>query len=199
MRAVSTRTIARRRSLRLAAGLGAGLALTVAGLSGCSGSGSGSSSGTRTTSSATVRPFTPPPAVTSSPSVGVHTLPAVQVGKTAELSGGVSVRVVRIREVKVSASGVGQIAGPGVAVLVEIRNATKSALNLSSVVVNASYGSGTPAVPNTSAPADPVTGSLAPGRSAQGTYVFALPKSGAATLRVEIASGQARNVVVFRR
>jgi hypothetical protein len=64
--------------------------------------------------------------------------------------------------------------------------------------VNASYGDDIPAIPNSSAPAAPVTGLLAPGDRRSGIYAFRVPQVQADTLVVEVQHSGSENIVLIQ-
>jgi hypothetical protein len=148
---------------------------------------------------ATSHPIVAPPPDTAKPSVGLRTAPAVRIGAPAPLTTGVMITVGRVRAITVGAHGPGEVAGPAVEVPVTVRNTTGVPFRLDGVVVNASYGNGTPAGETSSGPGKPLAGTVAPGQSASGSYVFMAPASALATLRVEVASNNAATVVSFAR
>jgi hypothetical protein len=133
------------------------------------------------------------------PSVAISTLPAVEVGDEADLSQGVTVTVSRVRATEVKASGPGDIAGDGAAVSVSVDNETSSAFDLGGLVVTATYGKNKPASPGGAGNGTPLTGPLKAGASADGTYVFSVPKSSLSSLRVQVSSDSSPNVLVFKR
>lgn len=176
----------------------AGVVLAVA-VTGCTGgSDSAGGSGGSTTSIPTpTRSFTPPPVETATPSVSVTTLRPVPIGKPTSISSGVQVSIIKFRTLKVQAAAPGETTGPAVAFEVEVRNKSAKPVDLGGVVVNASYGKNVPAVPSSSPPNAPLTGSLEPGKTARGTYVFRVPPTGVKTVRIEVSSAFAAAVAIF--
>lgn len=155
------------------------------------GSATGSDSGTRS-------PAAPPTATSAGP-VAVSPLPPAPVGRDAEVLSGVAITMTRVADVRVSASGPGEIAGPGAAVTLRVRNGGGAPFDLDSLAVTGSYGRGTPADPSGSAQAKPLQGSLGPGRTAEGTYYFLVPAAQKATLRIEVSSSASPRIAVFER
>ena len=148
-----------------------------------------------------VRSSSPPtsPPSRSVPAVAVSTAPPVPIGRAAPLTGEVRVTVGAPRAVQVTARGPGEVGGSAIAVPVSVRNTSSTAFDLGGLVVNAAYGSAaTPAPPTDADPAAPLTGRLAPGRSASGTYVFTAPASAVSRLRVEVSSDATARILVFR-
>lgn len=207
--------LASRRALVVAA---LPVALSAAVLAGCSGGSApadaAGSSGTPSTSPAgpTASGSTPstgsstpaatarPSIETAKPSVAVSPAAPVRIGRSTALRSGVIVTVGRPRTIRVAANGPGEIAGSALVVPVTVRNDTSAAIDLGGLVVNASYGSGagTPASPSDASPARPLAGSLGPGRSSVGQYVFVAPATAASRMRVEVSSSDAARILVFR-
>jgi hypothetical protein len=180
---------------RIAAAVGA--ALAIAACAGCSGGGGGFAAANVTPTSA--RPHVDPPAETAKPSVAIKTAPPVKIGKPAALTSDITVRVVEVRALKVPAHGPGEVAGPAVAVSVEVTNGSAAPFDLAGIVVNAFYGKGTPAVATSSGPVQPLKGAVAPGKGMRGSYVFMAPAKAVSSLKVEVSSDRAPMVVTFRR
>lgn len=150
---------------------------------------------------APVRSSSPPtsPPNRSVPAVAVSTAPPVPIGRTAPLTGDVRVTVGSPKAVRVTARGPGEVGGSAIAVTLSVRNTSPKPFDLGGLVVNAAYGSAaTPAPPIDTDPAAPLTGRLAPGGSATGTYVFTAPASALSRLRVEVSSDATARILVFR-
>jgi hypothetical protein len=131
--------------------------------------------------------------------VAVTPLPPARVGQDATVTSGVAIAMTGVRDVQVPASGPGEVAGPGVAVTVRVRNGSAGSFDLSGLAVVASYGRGTPAAESGSAKETLLRGALAPGRTAEGTYYFLVPVAQARTLRVEVSSSSTAAIAVFVR
>jgi hypothetical protein len=182
-------------------------------LTGCSGgddgaapapAASGSTAGTApsgapsgTSSTRTARPG-PPPAETAGPKVATTTLPPVAVGERTSIAENVLVAVDGLRTLTVPATGPGETAGSAVAFTVEVRNGTDRPVDVGGFTVTAGYGRGTPAIPSSARPATPLTGSLAAGSSATGTYVFRMPADQVRSLQIQVLSDSSPNIVVVR-
>ncbi len=110
----------------------------------------------------------------------------VAVTETADYGNGVTASLAKVEKITTTAELPGEIAGPGVALTVQIVNGGSEAIDLGAVVVDLQDSAGTPALPMTAATASPFTGSLAAGETAEGVYVFTLPQpySGPATVSV---------------
>lgn len=141
----------------------------------------------------------PPPGGTGPPVAGTISLPPVPVGEPAPFTGGLVATVTRVDDVELGAEGPGEVAGPGVAVTVALRNESGGPVDLGGVVVNAAYGDGLPASGSDSPPAAPASGTLPPGEGAEGVYVFGVPAGQAAGLLVEVGWSGSPDVVLVRR
>lgn len=103
------------------------------------------------------------------------TAPPVDLEDPAEI-GALTARLTRIEAIEGEAEGPGEIAGPALRVTVELTNGGDAAADLTGVVVNLYHGPG-------SAPAEMLAGSgsawlegtLAPGGTVTGVYVFTVP------------------------
>lgn len=113
------------------------------------------------------------------------------------LETGVRVSVVEISGITVEAETPGEIAGPAVAATVRFENGSGEPLDLGATMVSLVDAAGDVAVPTTSAPAAPTSGTLDDGATAEGTYVFRMPEDtrSAVTLTVDYSAGAP--VVVF--
>jgi hypothetical protein len=103
------------------------------------------------------------------------TLPAVPLTESVSIAGDVNVRVSEIKAIDAVAQGIGEIAGPAVAVTVEVENGSSSPINLDGALVLLSDSLGSPGTSLTSDPSSPLSGQIDPGQSANGTYVFSVP------------------------
>jgi len=133
------------------------------------------------------------------PSVAVSLAPSVKVGKPSDILPGVRVSVGTVKPVTVKAQLPGELAGPAAAVPVQIRNGSKKAFSLDGLAVTAAYNGDTPGTDTSAAPAKPMEGSLKPGQTAKGTYVFMVPRKYAGSLHLEISSDQSPTIVQFNR
>lgn len=109
--------------------------------------------------------------------------------RPAQWSDGASVRVVGATQRVTQGSGPGTRAGqPQTVFTVEVTNGSGAPLDLNSVVVQATYGSGTQASPLYDDDTVDFGGSLAPGTTATGVYSFAIPPAelGAVSLSVDV-------------
>src|SRR6185369_13728193 len=107
------------------------------------------------------------------------TAAAVSFAQRAAYSDGVALRVTSIRQGAVSGQGPGVLSGQTTSSLtVTLTNGSKQALDLNQVVVTADYGRpARTASPIYDGGARDFSGSVAPGKSANAVYVFAIPTS----------------------
>ncbi|MFC5381900.1 hypothetical protein [Aquipuribacter nitratireducens] len=125
------------------------------------------------------------------------TLPPAPLERTVETEGEVSVALTSLTAVDVDAIGPGEVAGPGLAVTVEVDNPRAAPLDIDGVAVSLAYA-GTEAGAVSGAPADPLTGPVPAGGSARGTYVFVLPEDQRDDVLVRVSLPGSPTVVVFR-
>jgi hypothetical protein len=121
----------------------------------------------------------------------------VAVTGTADYGNGVTASLAKLERITTTAELPGEIAGPGVAVTVRLVNDSSAAVDLGLVVVDLQDAGGTPAIPMSTSPAAPFGGSLAPGATADGVYVFTLPPSYAGPATVSVSYTVDAPIVVF--
>jgi hypothetical protein len=126
------------------------------------------------------------------------TAPPVTLDDVADFGTGVTARVASARAIEAQAHGPGEIAGPALVFEVVFTNDGREAVDLGSVTVNLYGSDGTPGIPMSGDPSDPVSGSVGPGRSASGTYVFAIPTDKRSTVTLEVSYTVDTHVVVFQ-
>ena len=121
---------------------------------------------------------------------GTDVAEPVPLSGTADFGDGVTATVSAIEPVTAEASLPGEVGGPGVAITVEITNGSAGAVDLDAVTVDLTDASGASATPITPPEPEELSGSVAPGESAQGRYVFSLPTDdrAGATLRVSYSA-----------
>ncbi|GAA4960679.1 hypothetical protein GCM10023225_00300 [Kineococcus glutinatus] len=132
-----------------------------------------------------------------SPVVGASRRPFAPFGGEARFSEGLVVEVTRTEPVWLAGRGPGEVAGPGVAVVVELRNRSADPVDLAGITVNAAQRDGRPADASDAAPASRPTGVLQPGATASGTWAFGVARRGEA-LSLEITSVSSADVVRIR-
>jgi hypothetical protein len=124
--------------------------------------------------------------------------PAVALSDTAEAGDGVTASLPLIEEIDGHAVGPGNVSGPALRITVRVTNGTHGAVSLDGVSVNVAYGSElTPASPLEDSSADPFTGSLAPGASAQGVYVFSVPEGSRDSVTIEVGYQAGAPLLLF--
>lgn len=129
--------------------------------------------------------------------VPVTTAPAVPLDSAADFGGGVRVEMVELNRIDTTAQGPGEIAGPGVAIKLRFVNDSSAAVSLDNVIVNLADGSQQPGLPMSAAPAQPLRGSVDPGASAEGVYVFTLPPDFTNPTSVTVSYAAGAPTVVF--
>jgi len=104
------------------------------------------------------------------------TAPPVALQAPANVNS-VVISLVTIQAFTVGVSGPGEVAGPALAVTVKISNNSSEAVDVSSSVVALLDAQGQVGTPTPASPAAPFTGSIEPGASASGVYVFGIAKT----------------------
>lgn len=126
------------------------------------------------------------------------TEPAVPLTSTAEFGTGMSARVAGLESVDGVAEGPGEVAGPSVRVSVVLTNGTGAAASLDSTVVNLYAGEQlAPGEPLSGPGVSVFTGSLAPGASATGVYVFRVPSDLRDRLQITVSYDPTATTVLF--
>ncbi len=149
-------------------------------------------------------PTTPVPAPT--PGSTAETVPArpaatrspVKVDATASPTQDVTVRVTRLAAIQAEAQGPGEVAGPALAVRVEIRNGGDSRLDLTDALVSLTASDGSPGQVMSASPTSPFPASVAAGRAASGTYVFTVAKDQRDPVRIDVTVDADLAVVAFQ-
>lgn len=123
--------------------------------------------------------------------VEVVTNAPVPFDAAGDFGGNVVSRLVEVKAIDATAQLPGEIAGPAVAVVVEIENQSAETIGLDGVTVTLADANGAPASSVSSVPAQPVSGALAPGEKRSGVYVFttALDARTAMTISVSYSTG----------
>lgn len=142
----------------------------------------------RSSGSTSALPTSAPGPLTTVPTRAVSTLPAVPLRSTAAFGTGVAAAVTAITH------GVDRDRGPGaqtgrptVEFHLRLTNGTRRRLAVSTVEVQATYGtSATPAIAAASG-TQPFTGTIAPSGAQEAVYAFAVPETGQKRIRVTIS------------
>lgn len=128
--------------------------------------------------------------------MAVTSLPPVPLA-TPATSGGIVVTLAKLESVPGEAVGPGQIAGPAVRITLILGNTTGAAVDVSAVVVDLRDAAGTSASPLSGNGATPFTGSVAPGESVTGVYVYSLATADRHAISVAVTYSTAAPVAVF--
>ncbi|SDO31401.1 hypothetical protein SAMN04515671_0527 [Nakamurella panacisegetis] len=130
-------------------------------------------------------------------SVPVTTAKAVPLTRSANFGGKVSASIVGVNGITAEARGPGEIAGPAVAVTVEIENKSARSIDLSRVTVNVTNSKGNPASPLSGPPTAPFSGTLKPGGQSQGTYVFSVGAGQRSPIGISVSYSTDAPVLMF--
>jgi hypothetical protein len=131
------------------------------------------------------------------PARTVITARPVATDQTATFGNRVTARISSLKRINAVARGVGEISGPAVAVSFRIENGSGNSIDVGSVTANLQDAAGTPSTSMIGSPAEPFAGSVAPGRSGTGTYVFALSKSHRNPVTISLSYTPVAPVVLF--
>lgn len=116
---------------------------------------------------------------------------------TATFSGTVSAKLAGIAPIKATAEGVGEISGPALKVTFTIVNHSAKAIDLDSVTATLTDSTGAPTVSMIGSPAKPFSGSVGPGSTATGVYVFSVPTARRDPVTISLSYTTAAPVVLF--
>lgn len=153
---------------------------------------------TATPVSTPVQAPTPGSTEASVPSQKITKRKAVTLDGRGTAADDVTVTLTKVAAITAKAVGPGEVSGPGLAVTVAVKNGTSQPVDLGSAVVNATASDDTPAAAMTGKPARSLKGSVEPGATASGVYVFTLAKGRRDPVTVEVTVTSAGPVVVFR-
>lgn len=112
-------------------------------------------------------------------------------------SAGVSVSIPGITSTTAQASGPGEVSGPALVVTVSVENTMPEPVDLSLVAVNMTDSAGSPGEGMIGEPAQWLEGTLEPGGSAEGTYVFAIDRDARAPITVTVSLGASITTAQF--
>ncbi|MFB4354655.1 hypothetical protein RAC69_15980 [Microbacterium sp. LS_15] len=133
---------------------------------------------------------------TPDPSATSETMPElapVSPDDPADNGEGLTARIVKMAAVEGEAVQAGEIGGPAVQFTLELTNDTDAAVDLGFIAVNAYIGDDrTPAGGLVRPGGAPFEGTLEPGKTAQGVYVYTIPEAqrGDVTITVDYRAGQ---------
>ncbi|MGY1779071.1 hypothetical protein [Geodermatophilus sp. SYSU D01036] len=148
---------------------------------------------------------TPPAPVTPEPSGPTEVAdepppsrPAVSFDGTAESADGVTATVQTVEAVEGTGFGPGNIAGPALRVTVRVSNGTSAPVPLDGAVVRMTHGeTDTPASPLEDPSRAPFSGTVAPGDTADGVYVFRVPEDQRQRVTVVVGHQAGAPLMVF--
>ena len=109
---------------------------------------------------------------------------------------GLAAKLLEVRAVDAKAQLPGEVAGPALALTLEVRNEGRKAADLSAVVVNVTDSAAAPGTEMSAEPAQPFRGSVGAGKSVRAVYVFTVPKDKRDPITVTVSIGEAP-VLVF--
>ncbi|QHT54779.1 hypothetical protein GXP71_00805 [Cellulomonas sp. H30R-01] len=126
------------------------------------------------------------------------TEPAVALDQPAAFASGVTAELTKVESVAGEAQGPGEVAGPAVRVTVRLTNGTAAAVPLTQAVVNVYAGQDlAPGEPLSGPGGRPFTGSVPPGATATGVYVFNVPADQRDRLQVTVSYDPTVTTVLF--
>jgi hypothetical protein len=103
-------------------------------------------------------------------------LPAVGLDQPAAVGNGITATVASLEAISGTAQGPGNVSGPALRATVRITNGTAGPVSLDAVVVDLATGPDrSPASPLDDPSELPFRGTVAPGETAEGVYVFTVP------------------------
>lgn len=145
--------------------------------------------------STVVPPTSPAATAVEQPPIGIDTLPPVSLSDPAEVESGLEFTVVDVRDVEVDPvpSGGGDVAGPAVAVDIEVTNNGNADVDLNRFVITAAAAE-TELSRIGVAVDEPFFGLLAPGETASATYGFRTGGEPVTVLRLD--DGLSRSIVI---
>jgi len=126
------------------------------------------------------------------------TLPAVALDHPAVVGNGITARIISTEAIQGSATGPGNTNGPALRFTVRITNGTPRPVSLDGVAVNLAFGSqSTPASPLDDPSQAPFHGAVAPGKSADGVYVFSIAVRDRASVTLTVGYQAGAPILVF--
>lgn len=122
----------------------------------------------------------------------------IPIEEEAALAADVTARVAELEAVEGTAIGPGQIAGPALRVTLELTNGTAETIPLNAALVQLYYGEdAVPGDPLSGPGVNEFSGTLAPGKSATGVYVIAVPEDQRDVVQITFGYEPAGTVVAF--
>lgn len=124
--------------------------------------------------------------------------PPVPLDATAEVDGRIAATVESLEAIRGTAVGPGNVAGPALRVTVRLLNRSADPVLLDGVAVSLTSGEQqTPAPPLADPSAAPFSGTVGPGDSAEGVYVFTLPEDARDLVTVSVGYDAGEPYMVF--
>jgi len=135
---------------------------------------------------------------TKGKAVAAVSAPPIPLTTTSSPVPGAEISIAGLSAVSGSGKGVGMINGPSLLFHVVVRNAESKPESLAGIAVNLYYGTKlTPALELNDSRSSAMPASVAPGSSAAGTYVFKVPASDRAKVRITVNYAVGTPVSVF--
>jgi hypothetical protein len=132
------------------------------------------------------------------PPVSKPSLKPVALDAVAEFGDGVTASLTGVESLEVEAFMPGEISGPGVAITVELTNGSDAAINLDNVSVELVATGDRYATLITTRENTHLTGELAPGATAEGTYVFTIADEDRGAVTVEVTYAAPKPTALFQ-
>jgi hypothetical protein len=147
---------------------------------------------------ATPPPISPAPTGPTATATALpNSAPPVALDAPAQV-GDVTVSLVGIEAIQGTATGPGDVAGPALRVTVRVANGAADPLDLLGVAVSMTYGAeSTPASPLGDPSTAAFSGTLEPGASADGVYVFRIPTDARSSVTVSVGYQPGAPYAVF--
>lgn len=121
----------------------------------------------------------------------------VPLDHAATYGDGIRAQLTMIQKFYYQAKLPGEISGPALRVIARVTNHSHKTISLAAAVLEGQDARKTPLVAGASPPFAPMRGSLAPGRSADGTYVLELPSGYDLPLSITFYLSAAHPVALF--
>ncbi len=120
------------------------------------------------------------------------------LGDVVAFDTGISVSIDSVKTVEVEAQTPGEVSGTAIVVTVTAENGTDEAQSLeSAVVIVTATDDGEPGIGTTAGDPEPFSGSIEPGKSATGRYVFMLEDAADREISVSVNYAAGEPVAVF--
>jgi hypothetical protein len=124
--------------------------------------------------------------------------PAVALDQPAAVGDGVTASITSIEPIQGTGTGRGNVAGPALRVTVRIDNGTAKPVSLDGVTVGLTSGEDQTPASSLDDPSQlPFAGTVGPGDTADGTYVFSLPEDSRDPVTVSVGYRAGAPILVF--